>query len=130
MIALCIIILTKTNHSLKSQHRIIILWKLKESQDYHNKITRRDSQITIIHDPNEYADVSTGQTCRSKRSESDTESTTDTAQAMPYARVDDSEDEDPSTNTPTLTTTRITNQTESTTPNTPTTQTDNPPTHT
>ena len=31
------------------------------------------------------------------------------------------------TNTPTLTTTRITNQTESTTPNTPTTQTDNPP---
>ena len=32
--------------------------------------------------------------------------------------------------TPTLTTLRITNQTESTTPNTPTTQTDNPPTHT
>ena len=29
-----------------------------------------------------------------------------------------------------LTTSRITNQTESTTPNTPTTQTDNPPTHT
>ena len=35
-----------------------------------------------------------------------------------------------STNTPTLTTSRITNQTESTPPNTPTTQTDNSPTHT
>ena len=66
-----------------------------------NKITRRDSESTIIYDPNECADVSTGHACRSKRdrselSDSDTEPTTDTAQAMKYARVDDSEDEDPS----------------------------------
>ena len=33
-------------------------------------------------------------------------------------------------NTPTLTTARITGQTESTTPDTPTAQTDSPPTHT
>ena len=30
--------------------------------DVQNKITRRDSESTIIYDPNEYADVSTGQT--------------------------------------------------------------------
>ena len=45
--------------------------------------------------------VSTGQACRSKRdrselSDSDIEPTTETAQAMKYARVDDSEYEDPS----------------------------------
>ena len=69
--------------------------------DVQNKITRRDSESKIIYDPNEYADVSTGQTGsfkrdRSELSDSDTEPTTDTAQAMKYARVDDSEDEDPS----------------------------------
>ena len=66
-----------------------------------NSITSRDSESTIIVDPNEYADVSTGLACRSKRdrselSDSDTEPTTETAQAIKYARMDDSEDEDPS----------------------------------
>ena len=69
--------------------------------DVQNNITRINSESTIIYDPKEYADVSTGQACTSKRdrselSDSDTEPTTETAQAMKYARVDDSEDEDPS----------------------------------
>ena len=69
--------------------------------DVHNNITRRDSESTIIYGPNEYADVSTGQACTSKRdrselSDSDTEPTAETAQAMKYARVDDSKDEYPS----------------------------------
>ena len=69
--------------------------------DVQNNITRRDSESTIIYDPHEYADVSTGHACTSKRdrsefSDSDTEPTTEIAQAMKYARVDDSEDEDPS----------------------------------
>ena len=46
--------------------------------DVQNNITRRDSESTIIYDPNEYVYVSTGQACRSKRdrselSDSDTE---------------------------------------------------------
>ena len=35
--------------------------------DVQNKISRRDSESTIIYDPNEYADVSTGQTGSLKR---------------------------------------------------------------
>ena len=69
--------------------------------DVQNNITRRDSESTIICDPHEYADVSSGHACTSKRdrselSDSDTEPTTEIEQAMKYARVDDSEDEDPS----------------------------------
>ena len=74
---------------------------VERERDVHNKITRRDSKSTIIDDPNEYADVSTGHACRSKRdrselSDSDTEPTTETAHAINYVRVDDSEGEDPS----------------------------------
>ena len=39
--------------------------------DVQNKITHRDSESTIIYDPNEYADVATGQSCRSKRDRSE-----------------------------------------------------------
>ena len=74
---------------------------VEREQDVQNKITRRDSESTIIYDPNEYADASTGLTgrfkiYRSELSDSDTEPITETAQAMKYDRVDDSEDEDPS----------------------------------
>ena len=74
---------------------------LEGELDVQDNITRRDSESKIIYDPNECAVVSTGHACTSKRdrselSDSDTEPTTETAQAMKYARVDDSEDEDPS----------------------------------
>ena len=87
-----------TNESTSKNN---IMEGVEGEPDVQNKITRRDSESTIIYDPNEYADVSTGQTGsfkrdRSELSDSDTEPTTDTAQAMKYARVDDSEDEDPS----------------------------------
>ena len=87
-----------TNESTSKNN---IMEGVEGEPDVQNKITRRDSESTIIYDPNEYADVSTGQTGSFKRdrsefSDSDTEPTTDTAQAMKYARVDDSEDEDPS----------------------------------
>ena len=59
-----------------------IMEGVERERDVQNKITRRDSETTIIYDPNEYADVSTGQACRSKRdrselSDSDTEPTTE-----------------------------------------------------
>ena len=87
-----------TNESTSKNN---IMEGVEGEPDVQNNITRRDSESTIIYDPNEYADVSTGHTCTSKRdrpklSDSDTEPTTETAQAMKYARVDDSEDEDPS----------------------------------
>ena len=87
-----------TNESTSKNN---IMEGVEGEPDVQNNITRRDSESTIIYDPNEYADVSTGHACTSKRdrselSDSDTEPTTETAQAMKYARVDDSEDEHPS----------------------------------
>ena len=87
-----------TNESTSKNN---IMEVVEGEPDVQNNITRRDSDSTIIYDPNEYAYVSTGHACTSKRdrselSDSDTEPTTETAQAMKYARVDDSEDEDPS----------------------------------
>ena len=42
---------------------------VEREKDVQNPITRRESDGTIIDDPNEYADVSTGQTGISKETD-------------------------------------------------------------
>ena len=87
-----------TNESTSKNN---IMEGVEGEPDVQNKITRRDSSVQLYMiqtNTQMYQLDQTGsfERDRSELSDSDTEPTTDTAQAMKYARVDDSEDEDPS----------------------------------